>query len=246
MGGRVFKMKLPFLMNVTNEIEKMRADSFWTKEPETIEIIKDFSNHIMPARPYVFLDVGANVGIYSLYAASLYPDMIIISVEPETENYKALLENIKLNNFKNIIPLQVAIDGFNSIKIFSVDKKIKSGNSSGALNAHNVKKNNKKIISMSIDAIKEIVHYVDFLKIDIDGGEFQAISGMMSTLEKKEIITMLIEISIENLNKYTLAMDFIENNGYSASNRFNSLYNHSSFRRAKENINVTNVVFVRN
>lgn len=68
-----------------------RADSFFTKEPETLNWINGFE------RGGVFWDIGANVGLYSIYAA-LQRDMRVISFETERSNYYVLNRNILVNS----------------------------------------------------------------------------------------------------------------------------------------------------
>jgi FkbM family methyltransferase len=55
------------------------------------------------------IDVGAHIGLFSVYANTLNPNTKIFSFEPELENYKALKENLQLNHCKNISPKNLAI-----------------------------------------------------------------------------------------------------------------------------------------
>ena len=89
--------ELPFKMIVETEIEKWRHDTFWEKEPETIAWIDDME----PGE--VLYDVGANVGVYALYAASR--GIKVVAIEPVFENFSRLMQNIELNGFNNVLPL---------------------------------------------------------------------------------------------------------------------------------------------
>ena len=64
----------------------MRAETFFTKEPDTIEWIESFDKND------VFLDIGANIGIYSLYAAKNVSK--VWAIEPESLNFAMLNLNI--------------------------------------------------------------------------------------------------------------------------------------------------------
>ena len=79
-----------FLINLTNKITYWRAKTFLTKEPTTLEWLQQFKKESW------LLDIGANIGIYSVPAA-LYHAAKVISVEVEPSNYAELLENIKVN-----------------------------------------------------------------------------------------------------------------------------------------------------
>jgi len=87
----------PFKMRVETDMERYRYTTWDTKEPETIAWIDSFNPHD------VFFDVGANVGVYSLYAASRYPWMEIAAFEPMGITFDSLQHNAeKLNEFYNI------------------------------------------------------------------------------------------------------------------------------------------------
>tara|TARA_R110000787_G_scaffold16622_60_gene51757 strand:- start:10585 stop:11460 length:876 start_codon:yes stop_codon:yes gene_type:complete len=68
----------------------MRAETLFTKEPDMIDWIDSFSED------FVLWDIGANVGIYSIYAG-LKGGGRVFSFEPESANYWVLNRNIHLN-----------------------------------------------------------------------------------------------------------------------------------------------------
>jgi FkbM family methyltransferase len=59
----------------------------------------------------IFVDVGANVGSYTLSAAKEYEDkgVKIIAVEAHPDNYRALCRNIQINNFRNVKTINKAV-----------------------------------------------------------------------------------------------------------------------------------------
>ena len=63
--------------------------------------------NIAEARKIV--DVGANIGVFTVLAALQFPDAQVYSFEPESENFEALKENIKLNHITNVTPFQKAV-----------------------------------------------------------------------------------------------------------------------------------------
>ena len=79
-----------------SELEKWRAETLQKKEPETIAWLNYYANV-----GSVFYDIGANVGSYSMYAASLNSKLNIYAFEPVQENFCALLNNIKLSFLQN-------------------------------------------------------------------------------------------------------------------------------------------------
>ena len=89
--------KLPFRIRQDTDMERYRADTFWTKEPETIAWIDSFK----PGD--TFLDIGANIGIYSLYAGSR--GVNAWAVEPHPGNFHALTINTRMLN--RALPVKV-------------------------------------------------------------------------------------------------------------------------------------------
>ena len=58
----------------------------------------------------LFLDIGANIGYFTLLAASAVgPEGRVIAVEPEPKNYRVLTKNLALNGIKNALPRNVAL-----------------------------------------------------------------------------------------------------------------------------------------
>ena len=94
------------------ELSEFRFRTLLTKEPETITWINSFM------KDSVFWDIGANIGIYSLYA-SLIEGIKVVSFEPSSFNYFLLNKNIFLNNKdKNIQALNIAFSDVNCLDIF--------------------------------------------------------------------------------------------------------------------------------
>ena len=91
--------------DVESDLENYRVESIFDKEPETISWINSWQSNGTEA----FYDVGANIGIYSLYAAYKHKHINTFSFEPESRNYVSLLRNILSNNTNNIHPFNLAL-----------------------------------------------------------------------------------------------------------------------------------------
>ena len=83
-----------FAIYATNNVLKFRAKSFLSKEPTTIDWIKSLE------KDSVLIDVGANIGIYTIPCA-LFHVRKVIAIEPEIRNYNMLLNNLDLNQISN-------------------------------------------------------------------------------------------------------------------------------------------------
>ena len=102
-----------------------RAKTFYSKEPEMIEWINRLSINNND-ESFVFYDIGANIGVYSLYTAILHKNSIVYSFEPEGTNFSSLCQNIVNNDLKNMIPLQLAFSNAEKFDLLNVGI-VKSG-----------------------------------------------------------------------------------------------------------------------
>ena len=73
-----------------------RASTFYTEEPETVKWLESLGKE-----DYLW-DIGANVGLYSIYAAK-HTRCTVLAVEPEAQNFAILIENIVMNNMQEYI-----------------------------------------------------------------------------------------------------------------------------------------------
>jgi len=224
--------ELPFKMIVETEIEKWRRDTFWEKEPETIAWIDDMS----PGE--VLYDVGANIGIYTLYAASR--GVQVVAFEPVLENYVRLVQNIELNGFKHVIPLYCAVGyahygdswSLGALTIFN-DQVGASGSQMGEWKGGK----QRDVFKIPIGAVCDMCGlFADHIKIDVDGFEREV---LMSGYHDAE--SYLIEIN-PPWKKASASQLLI---GYTTKNKYNTMTPHSRERRQREGINAENVVFTR-
>lgn len=182
-----------------NSLTLYRAKTFFTKEKETLEWIDGFKKNS------IFLDIGANVGLYSIYASKT-KNCKVYSVEPSPLNLKALSRNIYLNSLSNsifILPFALS-DTKNSFSKF-IETSISDG---GALNSFGVdydfrgnKILNKRtefftygttIDDFFEDHLKN--NFPNYIKIDVDGIEHLIIEGG-SNIIKKHVSEILVEVT---------------------------------------------------
>lgn len=119
------------------------------------------------------LDLGANIGTFAIKYAIFYPNIKIIAVEPEEENYKILQMNVK--SFPNIIPVCAGVWSHDTyLKVIARDTgaygfKVEETNSTDGVEG------------ISIDSLcKKYQVQPDVVKMDIEGSEnaiFQHIEG---------------------------------------------------------------------
>ena len=96
---KILDQKIKFF--VPNSTTLWRVNTFFSKEPETLEWIDNFDN----SNKFIFWDIGSNIGLYSIYNSIKNPDSISIAFEPSTSNLRILSRNISLNNLEKRIKI---------------------------------------------------------------------------------------------------------------------------------------------
>lgn len=238
-------MTTPFKMLIETPMEQYRADTFWEKEPETLRWIETFDEYD------VFYDIGANIGIYSLYCAWLRPEMIIHAMEPDRLNFPHLHQNAINNGFDNLNCHNIALSNYSGIDRFYV-QKVETGASGGQIGHSKDEEGRKFDAKESYTVI--VCSYYDFLrrfhaeepdhiKIDVDGQEESIIKAIAYTTTKKPIKSLLVEVN--PLSNKDNIINLLEKIGLKPDATLNNLENHSRIRRAKEGIKAENIIFTR-
>ena len=90
--GLILKFSVP------NALNRYRVESFSTKEPETLKWIDCFPKNT------VLWDIGANVGLYSIYAAKK-KNCRVVAFEPSVFNLELLARNLFMNNLQDQVTI---------------------------------------------------------------------------------------------------------------------------------------------
>ena len=144
-----------------------------------------------------FIDVGANMGYFSLLASKVVgEDGRILAIEPSSRDFTRLVDNVNINHLSNINPYRLAISDKKGTTKLSVACEERSslntlGTSFGFKGIEKVAI--EDVETDTIDAIveKEGIKSVDVLKIDIEGSEMVALQGAKNTIEKYRPVILL-------------------------------------------------------
>lgn len=140
----------------------------------------------------VFLDIGANIGYYTLLASKIVGDKgRVFSVEPDPENFALLKKNVEVNNCKNVTLIEAAASDISGkIKLFLSDLNMGDHQTYDSGTGRN---------AIEIEAIRIDEYFnkiscpkIDLVKMDIEGAEGDALRGMSGLFEKgiiKKIIS---------------------------------------------------------
>ncbi len=147
-------------------------------------------------KDWTVLDIGAHIGYYSLLASSLVGDRgRVYSFEPDPHNFSLLQKNIYENNISNVELINKAVGEKKRKVTFHVNTRNTGDNrifDNGQL---------RKEIKVQQIAIDEFLLKipVDFIKIDIQGSEMNAMLGMKKLLSMNKNIIILTELWPEGL-----------------------------------------------
>lgn len=145
-----------------------------------------------------FIDIGANIGLYSLLASEI-KNATIYSFEPHPFTFNLLKDQILLNGRKNIIPINKALSEVNGVVNFtnvngsSINRIVKDDLQDNLISLESCK---------AIDFIKEHNINPEIIKIDVEGFEFEVLKGFEHSIQKVKIF--LIEISKNEHEVHTL------------------------------------------
>ena len=206
-GRRIFVMR-----NYSWTTEK-RARTFSTKEPETLKWIDEFE----PGD--VLMDIGANVGIYTLYAASR--GHRVIALEPDALNFALLNMNIRDNGFDELVtaypysmhrePLVAELHMRDCVWGGSQKSFARNVDEKGhALEAPF----EQGSAGISLDRfVDETGVCPTHLKIDVDGNETLVLEGATETLSNSQLRSILVELFSEH-DEYEHCVRLIEGAGF--------------------------------
>ena len=132
----------------------------------------------------VFVDVGANIGAVSVYAASLNPDIKVIAVEPEPHNRDLLVRNIVKNGVEKQVKVFPLI--IHSPSSEGSSWKVNDGHGNSQISQEGVA---AEVVSLSTLFDRAGLDQVDVLKVDIEGAEFAALQDV-AALNRVKYLTL--------------------------------------------------------
>ena len=211
-------------VGLRSEIDLIRVKTYSDKEPETLNWIDSFAEDPI----ITYFDVGANIGVYSLYPAKKYGKKIrVYSFEPMSQNLSSLNNNIYINNLSGIIkPYCVAISEKSGFKeLYVPSNRMRSGGNRSQF-GENVddaaKVAGKRIVhtegafGVSMDDLCDKFGFPvpNYIKIDVDGIELQILKGATNVLKDKNLKSILIELGNIPHDEHEESRNILENNGF--------------------------------
>jgi FkbM family methyltransferase len=194
--------------------ETFRARTLKDKEPDTLSWLEYCARSGLD-----LIDVGCNIGIYSLYYARLSPESIVLSCDLDVENISSLNKNILLNRVNNITPYIVACSSDSSLS--SIYFQIySSGAGAGGLNSpYSFTSGDIKLVNVCMSAsLSDIAAHANLkrvaLKIDTDGNEMDVLKGASALLSQRIIETLMVEVTESDNQSLEDVCDFLSKYNY--------------------------------
>jgi FkbM family methyltransferase len=176
---------------------KWRVDTLFEKEPVTIDWIAGF------AATEILVDIGANVGIYTIWAAKTR-GMKVCACEPEAQNYALLNRNIVLNGLGGQVTAYcIGLSDVTGYSELHLSNLVPGGGCHSLGERVDFKHEPMKpvysqgCISARLDDLVAAgaIPVPDHIKLDVDGIEPKVIAGARRVLADRQVRSLLIEIN---------------------------------------------------
>jgi FkbM family methyltransferase len=180
-----------------NEHTRWRVDSLFTKEPDTLAWIASFA----PAD--VLVDVGANVGMYSVWAAKTR-GVTVYAFEPEAQNYAVLNRNLLLNGLGDRVKAYcVALSDTAGLSELHLSRVLIGGSCHSLGEPVDFKHEpmqpafSQACVAARLDDLvaSSAVPQPTHMKIDVDGFEPKVVRGAARVVRDPRLRSLLVEVN---------------------------------------------------
>lgn len=189
----------------TSRQSQKRIRSLLTKEPLTIPWIETFKPD------EVMVDIGANVGMYGIYAGVV--GCRVFAFEPEALNYAELNKNIFVNGLHGQVTAYcMAISDSADVSVLHLSGFSYAGSHHdfgenwwtsdrliGGRTVERDKRPQQGCVSFSLDELvaRQVLPPPNHIKIDVDGIEHKVVRGAAETLKRPDLKTILLEVDFK-------------------------------------------------
>ena len=159
----------------------------------------------------VFLDVGANIGFWSLRFSQAFPRASIYAIEANPSTFQLLQENIHVNKLTNIKPLNVGVsEDYGELPLYCNDTGNRGGDSFVVGAGHR-----KRTVIVTVKPLYAIsadlgIRTIDLLKLDIEGFEEKVMKRFLVEAPR----TLWPRVLCAEISHVPLVMELLESVGY--------------------------------
>jgi FkbM family methyltransferase len=178
--GRYFvvqKKGVRYLLDIYGYIDR-RVEAYGVYERDQLSY---FMEQVTQLNPSLFIDAGANSGLYSVNVALRFPGLKVIAFEPDTRNRAQLYGNLFLNEIQDIVAVEgVALSDYSGTARFHRHDKENSGRSMLS---------EKGEYSVPVTKLDDVISAIGdriAIKIDVEGSELPLLKGAQRLLKENE------------------------------------------------------------
>jgi FkbM family methyltransferase len=180
----------------------------------------DFAAHLYRRMPYeeevtkwvssraydVVIEIGANVGLYTLLFSKIWPAARIFSFEPSRTAYRRLLWNLERNGCQNVFPFNCAVSSISGLAEFHEPVgHLTNGSLDHDFAAHFAAVHTTKAVTLGACELKKLIGRGEraLIKIDVEGMEPAIVRalGPILAAERPEVIVEVLEHVAQELNQ---------------------------------------------
>ena len=175
-------------------------------------------DHFRPKEKDIVVDIGAHIGRYTIISSKrIGPNGKVVAIEADPANFEMLNRNVNLNKLTNVTSLNYAVySNQTKLKLYLPGKQ--SGFTIYNTIMVNRGKHQGKFIEVNGNTLDNLLEQnkinfadINWIKIDVEGAEFEVLKGAQNVLSKSNDIAILIEIhnSQNGTNLYRPIIEFL-------------------------------------
>ena len=171
---------------------------------------EDIVKLFRPKRGDIVVDVGAHVGKYTIIASKMVGSQgKVIAIEAHPVNYNILKQNIAINRLNNVIALNYAVHSTKTLINLYEQSQEEGLTIYNTIMTNRLLLNNQKYIEVKADTLDSLllengIKQVNWIKIDVEGAEFEVLKGATNILSDSKDISLLIELHKLRVSNKTL------------------------------------------
>lgn len=190
---------------------------------EEIYYFRAYDRLFEQRKNFAVVDAGAHIGIYTLRAVKKVGKKgLVIAIEPEERNYESLVKNVRINRYKNVIPVKLALSDFEGKARFYVKSVTLSHSLLEKVEFHeNEKVQNVGVAEVRVTILTKLMNKlglttVDLLKVDVEGVELEVLRGSEQLLAER-LISRIVIAAYHTTDKARVLKEYLEKFGYKVS-----------------------------
>ena len=166
------------------------------------------------------IDIGAHIGLFSVYASDLSKSGKVYAFEPFPKNFAKLREHKEINEQDNLLIHNVAISDREGTETLYLSPDNNTGGHSLRLKTHSENKLVVNTISLAAFCNKEKIDHIDYLKIDCEGAEFSILKSNESILDK--VRKMVLECHPHGDNTVDSMIELLDRHDFEVTRETNN------------------------